>query len=125
MPYPPRPQLRPLPAFAGTARTGTVPSQRLQAQLEAFVLGEYAAGRSLRQIAELIDRSPTAVRRVLDKHGVPRRAVGAPRQTDQAGLRPPTSVGPAPRPGQNETPAMWPRPGIVPGSSPSTLRGRS
>jgi hypothetical protein len=74
MPYPPRPQLRPLPAFAGTARTGTVPSQRLQAQLEAFVLAEYGAGRSLRQIAELIDRSPTAVRRVLDKHGVP----GAP-----------------------------------------------
>ena len=84
MPYPPRPRLRPLPAFAGTARTGTgtVPSQRLQAQLEAFVLAEYAAGRSLRQIAELIDRSPTAVRRVLDKRRVPRRAVGAPRHTD-------------------------------------------
>ena len=82
MPYPPRPQLRPLPGFAGTARSGTVPSARLQAQLEAFVLAEYAAGRSLRQIAELIDRSPTAVRRVLDKHGVSRRAVGAPRQTD-------------------------------------------
>jgi hypothetical protein len=83
MPYPPRPQLRPLPAFAGTARIGTVPSRRLQAQLEVFVLTEYAAGRSLRQIAELIDRSPTAVRRVLDKHGVSRRAVGAPRQTDR------------------------------------------
>ena len=83
MPYPPRPQLRPLPTFAGTARSGTVLSQRLQAQLEAFVLGEYAAGRSLRQIAELIDRSPTAVRRVLDKHRVPRRAVGAPRQGAQ------------------------------------------
>jgi hypothetical protein len=59
-----------------------VPSQRLQAKLEAFVLAEYAAGRSLRQISELIDRSPTAVRRVLDKHLVSRRAVGAPRQTD-------------------------------------------
>ena len=82
MPYPPRPHLRSLPAFAGTARSGTVPSQRLQAQLEAFVLTEYAAGRSLRQIAELVDRSPTAVRRVLDKHGVSLRAVGAPRQTD-------------------------------------------
>ena len=67
MPYPPRPQLCPLPAFAGTARTGTVPDRRLQARLEAFVLAEYAAGRSLRQIAELIDRSPTAVRRVLNK----------------------------------------------------------
>ncbi|MFC7571438.1 helix-turn-helix domain-containing protein [Klenkia terrae] len=60
-----------------------MPSLRLQTQLEAFVLAEYAAGRSLRQIAELIDRSPTAVRRVLDKHGVPRRAVGAPRQGAQ------------------------------------------
>ena len=79
--YPPRPQLRPLAAFAGT---GTVPSQRLQAQLEAFVLAQYAASRSLRQIAELIDRSPTAVCRVLDKHGVQRRAVGAPRQRDRA-----------------------------------------
>jgi hypothetical protein len=77
MPYPPRPQLRPLPAFAGTARSGTVPSQRLQAQLEAFVLAEYTAGRSLRQIAELVDRSQTAVRRMLDKHGVPRRPPGA------------------------------------------------
>ena len=82
MPYPPRPQLRPLPAFAGTARTGTVPSPRLQARLESFVLAEYAAGRPLRQIGELIDRSLTSVRRVLDKHGVHRRAAGAPRQTD-------------------------------------------
>ena len=84
MPYPPRPQLRPLPAFAGTARTSIVPSPRLRAQLEAFVLAEYAAGRSLRQVAELINRSPTAVRRVLDKHGVPRRAVGAPRHSNRA-----------------------------------------
>lgn len=83
MPYPPRPQLRPLPVFAGTARTGTVPSPELQAHLEAFVLTEYASGRSLRQIAELIDRSPTAVRRVLDKHGITRRAAGAPRHTDR------------------------------------------
>lgn len=77
MPYPPRPQLRPLPAFAGTARSGTVPGQGLQARLESFVLAQYAAGRSLRQIAELIDRSPTAIRRMLDKHGVPRRTPGA------------------------------------------------
>ena len=58
-------------------------SAELQAQLESFVLAEYAGGRSLRQIAELTDRSPTAVRRVLDKHRVPRRAVGAPRQGAQ------------------------------------------
>ena len=124
MPYPPRPLLRPLPAFAGTARTGTVPSQRLQAQLEAFVLAEYAAGRSLRQIAELIDRSPTAVRRVLDKHGVSRRAVGAS-PADRPHMTASTDFGTARfAPEQDETPAMWPRPGIVPGSSPPSLRGR-
>lgn len=82
MPYPPRPHLRPLPAFAGTARTGTVPDAQLQARLEAFVVAEYTAGRSLRQVAELVDRSPTAVRRVLDKHQVPRRVAGAPRQAE-------------------------------------------
>ncbi|GAA4744497.1 hypothetical protein GCM10023328_28000 [Modestobacter marinus] len=47
MPYPPRSRLRPLPQFAGTARTGTVPSAELQAQLEAYVLEQYGSGRSL------------------------------------------------------------------------------
>ena len=77
MPYPPRPQLRPLPQFAGTARTGTVPSAELQDQLEDFVVSAYAEGRSLREIAELVDRSQTAVRRVLDKRQILRRSVGA------------------------------------------------
>lgn len=77
MPYPSRPSLRPLPQFAGTARTGTVPSADLQARLEAYVLKAYAEGRSLREIAELVDRSQTAVRRALDKHHVPRRPSGA------------------------------------------------
>ena len=77
MPYPPRPQLLPLPEFAGTARTGTVPSRELQARLEAFVVDQYKSGRSLRQIAELVDRSQTAVRRVLDRHQVHRRPAGA------------------------------------------------
>lgn len=80
MPYPPRPQLRPLPQFAGTARTGTVPSSQLQNQLEAYVVTAYAEGRSLREIGELVDRSQIAVRRVLDKYQVPRRPVGAARQ---------------------------------------------
>lgn len=83
MPYPPRPQLRPLPEFAGTARTGTIGDRDLQARLEAFVIAQYAAGRSLREIAELIDRTQTAVRRVLDKHHVPRRAPGARPVADQ------------------------------------------
>ncbi len=77
MPYPPRPQLRPLTEFAGTARTGTVPGPALQARLEAVVIEQYTAGRSLREVAELVDRSPTAVRRILDKHHVPRHPVGA------------------------------------------------
>jgi hypothetical protein len=42
----------------------------------------------LRELAELVDRSQTAVRRVLDKHGVARRPVGAaplpPRGADPA-----------------------------------------
>lgn len=79
MPYPPRPQLQPLPQFAGTARTGTVPSPELQAQLEAYVLTAYAEGRSLSEIGDLVDRTQTAVRRVLDKHQVHRRPMGAPR----------------------------------------------
>jgi hypothetical protein len=77
VPYPPRTQLRSLPEFAGTARTGTVPSRELQARLETFVVSQYTAGRSLREIAELVDRSPTAVRRVLDRHQVHRRPAGA------------------------------------------------
>lgn len=79
MPYPPRPQLQPLPEFAGTARAGTILSRDLQDRLEAYVVTAYRDGRSLREIAELIDRSQTAVRRVLDAHKVPRRAVGAAR----------------------------------------------
>jgi len=45
--------------------------------LEAFVVEQYRAGRSLREIAELVDRTQTAVRRVLDKHDVRRREPGA------------------------------------------------
>src|SRR4051812_32816768 len=44
MPYPPRPQLRPLPAFAGTARTGTVPKRSLTAE----VLGSAGGRRRMR-----------------------------------------------------------------------------
>ena len=74
MPYPPRPQLRPLPEFAGT-RDSAHPL--LQERLEAFIVSTYREGRSLREIAELVDRSQTAVRRALDKHRVPRRPPGA------------------------------------------------
>jgi hypothetical protein len=77
MPDPPRPQLRPLPEFAGTAHSR--PDPAVQARVERFVLDQYAAGRSLRVLAELTDRSFSAVRNILDKHGVRRRAAGAPR----------------------------------------------
>jgi hypothetical protein len=75
VPYPPRPQLRPLPDFVGTAVSR--PDPAVQAAVERFVLEQYAAGRSLREIAELTDRSHSAIRNILDKHGVRRREVGA------------------------------------------------
>ena len=80
MPYPPRPQLRPRPEFAGT-RDSAHPL--LQQQLETFIITAYIEGRSLREVAELVDRSQTAVRRALDKHQVPRRPAGARPVADQ------------------------------------------
>ena len=77
MPYPPRPQLQSLQEFAGT-RDSQHPALRMR--LETYVVTAYTEGRSLREIGELVDRSQTAVRRVLDKHQVPRRPVGAARQ---------------------------------------------
>jgi hypothetical protein len=75
MPYPPRPQLRPMPEFVGTAVSR--PDWAVQARVGRFVLEQYAAGRSLREIAELTDRSWSAVRNILHKHGVRRRLGGA------------------------------------------------
>lgn len=75
VPYPPRPQLRPLPEFAGSASPR--PNPAVQARVEAFIVEEYAAGRSLRELAELTDRSFSAVRNILTKRGVHRRGSGA------------------------------------------------
>nr|WP_211661811.1 helix-turn-helix domain containing protein [Modestobacter muralis] len=72
--------MRSLPEFAGT-RDGAHPL--LQARLEAFIVASYREGRSLREIAELVDRSQTAVRKALDKHQVPRRPAGARPIADQ------------------------------------------
>jgi hypothetical protein len=77
VPYPPRPQLRPERWAAGTARSGTTAAGGVQARLEAFIVEQYRAGRSLREVAELVDRSQTAIRRVLDKHAISRRPQGA------------------------------------------------
>jgi hypothetical protein len=73
----PATQLKPLPQFAGMARPR--PDPVVQARVEAFVLEQYRAGRSLREIAELTDRSFSAVRNILDKYGVRRREPGASR----------------------------------------------
>lgn len=42
-----------------------------------FIVAAYADGRSLRELAELTDRSHSAVRNILAKHGVLRRPRGA------------------------------------------------
>ncbi|WP_457622844.1 helix-turn-helix domain-containing protein [Nocardioides secundeburneus] len=77
VPYPSRPTLEPLARFRGSATIKPSPHQR--AEFVAFVVSGYQAGRSLRQIAELTDRTQTAVRRALDQAGIPRRARGAAR----------------------------------------------
>jgi hypothetical protein len=83
VPYPSRPQLRPLPEFRGTAVGGRRPKEQDAAhqQLVRYVVDQYAAGRSLRQIAELTDRSFSAIRSILDRAGVRRRNSGAPKTT--------------------------------------------
>jgi hypothetical protein len=75
VPYPPRPQLQPLPEFRGTASPRPAPA--VQARVEAFIVEQYEAGRSLRQLAELTDRSFSAVRNILTRRSVHRRSSGA------------------------------------------------
>ena len=75
MVYPGRPVLETLPQFRGTNSTRPTPEQR--AELLAFVAEQYAAGRSLRELAELSGRTQTAIRRALDAAGVQRRPRGA------------------------------------------------
>lgn len=77
MPYPSRPVLDVLPEFAGTNSTRQTAEQRRQ--LLEFVAEQYAAGRSLRELAELTGRTQSAIRRALDQAGVPRRSRGAAR----------------------------------------------
>jgi DNA-binding NarL/FixJ family response regulator len=61
------------------------PDPVVQRRVEGFVLTRYAEGKSLREIAELTDRSYSAVRNMLDKHGVRRRPSGAGVVDDQSG----------------------------------------
>ncbi|WP_127572810.1 helix-turn-helix domain-containing protein [Georgenia faecalis] len=75
MPYPSRPVLEPLAPFKYDLKNGYNPFQLHR--FDAFVAEQYAAGLSLRQVAELTGRTQTAVRRSLDRTGVPRRGRGA------------------------------------------------
>ena len=75
MAYPPRPTLKPLEEFQGTATVRQTPEQRQR--LLTYVAQQYQDGRSLREIAELTDRTQSAVRRALQQAGVPRRPRGA------------------------------------------------
>ena len=80
MAYPGRPVLTALPEFQGSATVRQSAEQR--ARLLEFAAEQYQAGRSLRQIAELTDRSQSAVRRALRQAGVQSRASGAPSTTE-------------------------------------------
>lgn len=78
MAYPGRPSIPdPLPQFRGTATPRQSVEQR--AVLLEFCAAEYRAGRSLRELAALTDRSQSAVRRALAQAGVQLRSSGAPR----------------------------------------------
>jgi predicted transcriptional regulator len=77
MVYPPRPTLRTLPEFVGSASTRPTPERRRQ--FLEFVRMHYPAGRSLRELAEMTGRTQTAVRRALDELGIARRGRGAPK----------------------------------------------
>ncbi|PKZ40776.1 hypothetical protein CYJ76_11245 [Kytococcus schroeteri] len=54
----------------GTAFSG----HRIDPAVRDFIVRVYQAGRSLRELAEITDRTHGAVRNVLDRAGVPRRA---------------------------------------------------
>lgn len=77
VPYPSRPILDSLAPFKHDLKNGYNQFQR--DRFDAFVAQQYAAGLSLRQVAELTGRTQTAVRRSLDRSGIRRRDRGAPR----------------------------------------------
>ncbi|WP_114908025.1 helix-turn-helix domain-containing protein [Ornithinimicrobium murale] len=77
MAYPGRGYPQTLPQFRGTGTVHQTPAQR-QVFIQ-FVAAEYQAGRSLREVAALTDRTQMAVRRALTEADVPLRRPGAPR----------------------------------------------
>lgn len=75
MPYPGRPGSHDtLPEYEAKARPGA----RIDPEVRNYIVREYKAGRSLRELAELTGRTHSAVRNVLHRAGVPRRGPGAP-----------------------------------------------
>jgi hypothetical protein len=56
---------------------GPRPDPEVQTRVGAFIAEQYAAGPSLREPAELTDRSLSAIRNIIDRHGVHRRGSGA------------------------------------------------
>lgn len=76
MPYPGRPfSHEPDPELA----RWTQPGHYLPEDVKTFIVREYLAGRSLRELAEITGRSHGALRNILERAGVPRRGRGASR----------------------------------------------
>jgi hypothetical protein len=94
VPYQPWPELAPLPEFAGSASSRADPT--LQVRVEAFIVEQYADGRSFRELAEATDRSFSAVRNTLGQAWGP-----PPRGRNRAAARVEcltnTSLAPGPR----------------------------
>lgn len=79
MAYPGRPSAHALePRFEGT----TISGRYLPPQIRDYMIEQYQAGRSLREVAELTGRTHGAVRNALERAGVPRRGRGAPKVRD-------------------------------------------
>ena len=75
VPYPGRPSSHePNSELAHWTATG----HYLPLQVKNYIVREYQAGRSLRELAEITGRSHGAVRNILQRAGVPRRGPGAP-----------------------------------------------
>jgi len=73
------------------------PNREAQARVEEYIVEQYAAGRSLRELVELTDRSFSAVRSILTRRGVHRRTAGAAvmRQPDVDGSHGSRAIGTA------------------------------
>ncbi|WP_442938232.1 helix-turn-helix domain-containing protein [Nocardioides sp. Root140] len=78
MTYPDRPVREAVPAFAATAAPGRALPPDVKQRLVKFVVDQYTKGLSLREVADLIGRNQTVVRRLLDEAGIQRRPPGAP-----------------------------------------------